>query len=416
MSARETRRRVVITGVGAITPIGHCVDDSFEALRRGRSGVRFMPEWDFMEDLQCRLGATVEGIDLKGRYHRRVRRTMGRVALLALAATEEAVNQAQLTEPLLSSGRTGAAYGSTSGSSSELEIFSRPLVDTNTMRGLESNAYLRVMTHTCAANLASYFKIRGRVQPTCSACTSASQGIGVGTEAIRAGVADVMICGGADEMHYTTAVTFDLLMATSVRYNDRPTESPRPFDRERDGLVVGEAAATVVLEELEHARKRGAPILGEVLGFAGNCDGAHLTQPSVDGMRRVMQLALDDAELSPESVDYVNAHATGTPIGDTCEARATASVFGRPVPISSQKGYVGHTLGACGALEVIWSLRMIRDGVLIPNRNLAEVDPECSGLDYVENLRDQPVSTVLSNNFAFGGMNTSIALGSAPTG
>ena len=415
MKSSPTRRRVVVSGFGAITPLGLDSTSSFQALCEGQSGVRFMPEWDFMEDLQCRLGATVEGVDLKARYHRRVRRTMGRVALLALSATEEAVQKAGLSETQLSSGRIGAAYGSTSGSSSELETFSRPLINSNTMRGLESNAYLRVMAHTCAANLASHFKIRGRVQPTCSACTSASQAIGVGTEAIRAGVADVMICGGAEEMHYTTAVTFDLLMATSVRFNQQPAESPRPFDRKRDGLVVGEGAATVVLEDLEHARQRGAPILGEVLGFAGNCDGAHLTQPSVDGMRNVMKLAIEDAGLTPNDIDYVNAHATGTPIGDTCEARATLDVFGRAVPISSQKGYVGHTLGACGSLEVIWSLQMMEKGVLLPNRNLTEVDPECSGLDYLTEPRNQPVSHVLSNNFAFGGMNTSIVLGPPPT-
>jgi 3-oxoacyl-[acyl-carrier-protein] synthase II len=339
---------------------------------------------------------------------------MGRVALLALHATEQATAQAGLEAELLSSGRTGIAYGSTSGSSIELEAFSRPLMNTNSMRGLESNAYLRIMAHTCAANLASHFRVRGRVQPTCSACTSGSQAVGVGYEVIKRGTADVMICGGAEEMHYTTAVTFDLLMATSVHFNDTPEASPRPFDRGRDGLIVGEAAATLVLEELEHAKKRGATIHAEVLGYASNCDGGHITQPDPEGMRRVMMLSLEDAGVSPDQIDYVNAHATGTPIGDVAEARATWSVFERAVPISSQKGHVGHTLGACGTLEAIWTVEMMRRGFFAPTRNLTEVDPECPALDFVQEIREAKAKIAMSNNFAFGGVNTSIVLGLAP--
>jgi 3-oxoacyl-[acyl-carrier-protein] synthase II len=403
-------RRVVITGMGAITPIGHGVDESVASLRAGRHGVRFMPEWAFMEDLQCRIGATVEGVDFKERYHRRVRRTMGRVALLALHATEQAVEQAGLSPELVESGRTGLAYGSTSGSSSELELFSKPLMLTNSMRGLESNAYLRIMAHTCAANLASHFHVKGRVQPTASACTSGSQAVGVGFDTIQQGIADVMICGGAEEMHYTTAVTFDLLMATSVHFNDRPEESPRPFDRARDGLVVGEAAATLVLEEYEHAKKRGAPIMAEILSYASCCDGGHITQPDPEGMKRVMLLALEGARVSADRIDYVNAHATATPVGDVAEARATWEVFGRPVPISSLKGHVGHTLGACGALEAIWTIQMMREKFLVPTRNLVDVDPECPALDYVREVREAAPKIAMSNNFAFGGVNTSLVL------
>ncbi|MBW2464261.1 MAG: beta-ketoacyl-ACP synthase [Deltaproteobacteria bacterium] len=408
------RRRVVITGMGAVTPIGHSVDDSVARLKAHEHGVRFMPEWEFIDDLQCRIAATVGGIDFQKRYHRRVRRTMGRVALLALHASEQAIAQAGLTEELLEGGRTGLAYGSTSGSSGELELYSRPLMYSNSMRGLQSNAYLRIMTHTCAANLASHFKVRGRVQPTCSACTSGSQAVGYGYEMIRAGIEDVMICGGAEEMHYTSAITFDLLMATSAHFNDRPDESPRPFDTGRDGLVTGEAGATMVLEEYEHAKSRGAEILGEVLGYASCCDGAHITQPNPKGMRRVIDLALEDARVSKDSVDYVHAHATATPIGDVAEAQATHAVFERPVPIASTKGHVGHTLGACGALEAIWSMQMIREGFLAGTRNLVDLDPECPPLDYVRETRDAKPQVVVSNNFAFGGVNTSLVLGPTP--
>ena len=406
----QARRRVVVTGMGAIAPVGHSASDSFAALREGRHGIRFMPEWERIPDLQGRLGSTVEGVDLKAKYSRRVRRTMGRVALLALHATEEAVAQSALDKALLGSGRVGVAYGSTSGSSSELEVFSQPLMFHNTMRGLESNAYLRIMGHTCAANLASHYRLKGRLQPTCSACTSGAQAIGAGYELIRAGLQDVMLCGGAEEMHYTTAVTFDLLMATSVHFNDRPDESPRPFDQGRDGLVVGEGAGTLVLEELEHAQKRGAPILAEVLGYASTCDGAHMVQPDPEGMRRVMELALADAGVAREDVAYVNAHATGTQVGDEAESRATWAVFERAVPVSSQKGFVGHTLGACGALEAIWTIQMAREGCILPNRNLDDVDPRCAPLDYVRELRELPSGVCMSNNFAFGGVNTSIVL------
>jgi len=408
-------RRVVITGMGAVTPVGHTVPASFAALLEGRSGVRFMPEWSFMDDLQCRIGATVEGLDLKALYHRRVRRTMGRVALLALRSADEAIAQAGLSEDLLRGGRVGLAYGSTSGSSSELEEFSKPLMLNDSMRGLQSNAYLRIMTHTCAANLAAHYGIRGRVQPTCSACTSGSQAVGHGFDLIRTDLADAVVAGGAEEMHYTTAVTFDLLMATSVTRNERPDTAPRPFDADRDGLVVGEGAGTVVLEELQHARRRGAPILAEVLSYASTCDGSHLTQPDPDGMRRVMDDALGRAGVDPQDVGYVNAHATGTLIGDQAEAAATRATFERPVPISSQKGHVGHTLGACGALETIWTVEMMRSGVLLDSRNLDRVHPACDGLDHVRGgPREAALRLAMTNNFAFGGINTSILLAAPP--
>jgi len=404
------KRRVVITGMGATTPIGASVAESLESLKAGRGGVRFMPEFDRMKDMQGRLGAPVEGVDLLKHYDRKVRRTMGRVALLALHATEQAVDQAKLDEALFDSGRAGVAYGSTSGSSSELERFSGPLMLEGSMRGLQSNAFLRFMAHTCAANLAKHYRLKGRVASTCTACTSGSQAIGEGYELIRAGTQDVMICGGAEELHYTTAVTFDLLMATSVHFNDSPDESPRPFDRRRDGLVVGEAAGTLVLEELEHARARGAEILGEVLGYASNCDGGHMTSPDPEGMRAVIELALADAHIAPNEVGYVNAHATGTLVGDIAESQATFQVFGGKVPVSSLKGFVGHTLGACGAIEAAWCLGALRDGFLPAGKNLDEVDPECAPLDYVRECRDTTERVFVSNNFAFGGINTSMVI------
>jgi 3-oxoacyl-[acyl-carrier-protein] synthase II len=412
---RADEQRVVITGMGVTTPIGHSVEESVTALREKRGGIRFMPEWDIVTDMQGRLGATVEGIDFASLYSRKKRRTMGRVAMLAVHAAEQAVEQAGLGSEILRTPRVGVAFGSTSGSGSETEAFSMPLVTQKNMKGLESNSYFRLMTHTCAVNVGHVFRVQGRVESTCSACTSSSQAIGRGYELIRAGVQDVMICGGAEEMHYMSAVTFDLLMATSHKYNERPDESPRPFDAARDGLVIGEGGGALVLESLASAKRRGAPILAEMLGYASNCDGAHLTAPNPGGMQRVMELGLADAGLRPDEIDYVCAHGTGTGIGDVAESNATWEVFQRAVPFASLKGYVGHTLGACGAIEAAWCLAMMRDGFMAANRNLDSVDPACAqGLDYVREVREEKPRVVMTNNFAFGGINTSILLGPAP--
>lgn len=401
-------RRVVVTGLGAVSPLGHSVDAMIAALKAGESGVRYMPEWEHVAELRGRLGGNVDGLDLKERYPRKKRRTMGRLALLATFASEEAVAQAGLGPELLSSGRCGLAYGSTSGSSHAMEEFCGPLFLHHTIRGLDSTAYLKFMTHTAIANLAQYFQVRGRIVPTNSACTSSSQSIGYGYEAIAHGLQDVMICGGAEEQHYATAVTFDLLMATSIKYNQRPTESPRPFDVARDGLVVGEGAATMVLESYEHATARGATILAELAGFGTNCDGRHMTANSREGMKGAMDLALQAAGLTPDDVDYVNAHATATEVGDIEESHATRQVFERAIPCSSIKGTMGHTLGACGAIEAIACVRMLQDGFIAPNKNLDEVDPRCAELDYVRETRSASPQVIMSNNFAFGGVNTSL--------
>jgi 3-oxoacyl-[acyl-carrier-protein] synthase II len=333
------------------------------------------------------------------------------VSLLATFATDEAIRDAGLSQELLSSGRTGLAYGSTHGSTDALERFCKVLFETGGLTGLSGSAYLKLMSHTCIANLAQCFEIRGRIIPTISARTSASQGLGFGYEAIRDGYQDVMLCGGAEEMHAVHAGVFDIMFATSTRYNDRPELSPRPFDRERDGLVVGEGAGTLVLEELEHAQRRSAHIHAEVIGYGTNCDGTHVTSPSAEGMAGAMRLALADARIAPETIDYVNAHGTATELGDIAESQATLTVLGDKVPISSTKGYTGHTLGACGAIEAIFGIAMLRDRFLAPSRNLAELDERCARLNYVmrEPVQAKP-TVVMSNNFAFGGINTSLIL------
>ncbi len=402
-------RRVVITGLGLASPIGNSLPSVTQALMESRHGIRKMPEWKHYTSLNTAVAAPV--LDAALDFPRKVTRSMGRVSLLSLFATESALTDSGLPRDALGNGRIGLAYGSTHGSSRELENFTRTLFANEGFRGIPGTSYLKFMGHTCAANLAEYYGIRGRVQPTVAACASASMGIGYGFDAIRAGWQEVMLCGGAEEMHFVHAGVFDILFAASTKYNERPELCPRPFDRERDGLVVGEGAGTLVLEEYEHARQRGAQIYAEIVGYGTNCDGTHVTAPSAAGMAGAIQLALASAHMNPEQIGYVNAHGTGTEAGDLAESNATHQVFGAQVPFSSTKGHTGHTLGACGAIEAIFGISAIKNGFIPQTRNLDTVDPACAELDYVKGSpRQCAVDVVMSNNFAFGGINTSLIL------
>jgi 3-oxoacyl-[acyl-carrier-protein] synthase II len=277
-----------------------------------------------------------------------------------------------------------------------------------TLDGITATTYIRMMGHTTPVNIGVFFGLKGRVFTTSSACTSGSQGIGYAFEAVRNGSQDIMVAGGAEELCPTEAAVFDTLYATSTS-NDRPETTPRPFDRDRDGLVIGEGACTLVLERRDHALARGANIYAEIVGFETNSDGAHVTQPSSDMMQKVMELALDNAGLDAGAIGYVSAHGTATQRGDIAESHATRNVLGERVPISSLKSYMGHTLGACGALESWLAVEMMNNGWFAPTINLENVDPECAELDYVVgNGRENDVEYVMNNNFAFGGINTSL--------
>ena len=287
-------------------------------------------------------------------------------------------------------------------------VYADAIGNRQTLRGIRATDYVQFMSHTVAANLAQFFEIRGRIVTTCSACTSGSQGIGYGFEAIQAGKQDVMITGGAEEFHPIDAAVFDVMYATSTR-NDAPQSSPRPFDRGRDGLVVGEGASTLVLEGLDHAQARGARIHAELVGYATNCDGRHITNPDREGMAAVMRLALADAGLAREAIGFVAAHGTATEAGDIAESLAMEDVFGAGVPTSSLKSFMGHTLGACGALESWMTIEMQREGWFASTRNLEEPDPRCGRLDYLMGApRRIDAEYVMKNNFAFGGVNTSL--------
>jgi 3-oxoacyl-[acyl-carrier-protein] synthase II len=378
------------------------------ALRSNASGVARIPEWDRYAELNTRLGGPVPHFDLPPQYTRKVLRTMGRVAMLGTRASEIALEDAGLIDdPVVGSGDMGVAYGSCTGSPDAIRDFGSMLL-TGDVGGINATTYLRMMPHTAAANIGLYFGMKGRVIPACSACTSGSQSIGYAYEAIRFGRAILMAAGGAEELCASEAAVFDTLYATSTR-NDTPQQTPSPFDRNRDGLVIGEGACTLVLEELEHAKGRGATIYAEIVGFASNSDGDHPTHPNTNTMEVAMRMALRDAELSPDAIGYVNAHATATEQGDIAESQAMRRLFGRAVPVSSTKGHLGHTLGACGAIESWFSIQMMRGGWFMPTLNLRDVDPRCGDLDYiVDNGRNLDCEFIMKNNFAFAGINTSL--------
>ena len=404
-----SRRRVVVTGMSGISPIGQDWKSVRDCLRAGVSGIRRVDLWDDVPDFNTRLGAPVADFEAPEHWARKKRRAMGRVSLLSARAAELALADAGLLgDPLLGSGRVGVSFGSSSGSPPAMGVYAEKLFQGRTLRGIGANEYLQIMSHTCAANIANLFELRGRIVSTCTACTSGSQGIGFAFEMIASGKQDVMLGGGAEELHPMVVAVFDILFSTSTR-NDDPGRTPRPFDAARDGLVVGEGAGCLVLEELEHARRRGARIWAEMIGFGTNSDGQHMTNPDPIGMEAVLRLALADAGLAPSDVDYVNAHGTATEVGDVAESQATARVFGDGVAVSSLKGHLGHTLGACGALEAWMTIGMLREGWFAPTLHLENVDPRCGALDYiVEQPRELRAEIAMSNNFAFGGVNTSM--------
>ena len=397
-------RRVAVTGMGICSPIGNDLPTVLDALIHGRSGIRRMPEWSDIEGLGSQVAGVVEDFDPRS-ISRKYRRTMGRVSLLAALAARDAVSQSGLQEEDLASERTGVSLGSTTGSGPVLEQFFGSFLANRSAHEQEGTSFMKVMGHTVAANVGAMLGVRGRLLAPCSACASSTQAVGFGYEAIRDGHQDLMVCGGADDLHPITAMVFDILHAASRNFNDTPEQTPRPFDRRRDGLVVSEGGAVVILEDMDRARTRGAKIWGEIAGYGTCCEGRHMTSPSHEGMARCMLAALDSAGCGPGDVDYINAHATATELGDRAECQAIQEIFGDRAPVSSTKGYTGHTLAACGAMELIFCLLMMKHNFIAPTLNLEELDQECAGVAHVQEGTKAPLNLVMSNNFAFGGVN-----------
>ncbi|HMB59902.1 MAG TPA: beta-ketoacyl-ACP synthase [Xanthomonadales bacterium] len=400
--------RVVVTGFGAYSPLGNSWVEAEAKLKSLSNCVRYITDWDGYEGLNTRLGAPVLNFEPPDSFTRKRTRSMGRVAQLSVAASEKALADAGLLDdPVLHSGRAGVSYGSSTGSTDAVAEFGRMLLEKCTS-GITATSYIRMMGHTAPVNIGVFFGLKGRVITTSSACTSGSQGIGSAYEAIRSGAQDIMLAGGAEEFCATEAAVFDTLYATSIR-NDQPEASPRPFDRDRDGLVIGEGACTLILERRDHALARGARIHAEIVGYDTNSDGQHVTQPSAETMEQAIRLSLASADLEAGAVGYISAHGTATDKGDLAESQATFKVFGGQVPLSSMKSYIGHTLGACGALESWLAIEMMNHGWFAPTVNLVNPDPECAELDYIQSeCRSLDVEYVMNNNFAFGGINTSL--------
>jgi 3-oxoacyl-[acyl-carrier-protein] synthase II len=379
--------------MAGLTSLGSSWDEVREGVVAGRSGIQRLEDWAKYDGLNTNLGAPIDDFQVPGNYPRKRIRSMGRVALLATTTTERALRDAGLLgDPIISDGGTGVAYGSSSGTPDAIGEFGAMLHEHST-RTVTSTSYIRMMSHTAAVNVGLFFNIRGRMITTCTACTSGSQAIGYAYEAIKQGKQKVMVAGGAEELSPTQAAVFDVLFATSVR-NDEPEKTPRPFDKDRDGLVIGEGATTLILEDLEYAEQRGANIIAELIGFATNCDAMHVTQPTAATMETAMRLGLQDADIDPAAVGYVSAHGT---------------VFGKNMPFSSMKSYFGHTLGACGAQEVWLTIESMNREEFWPTLNLENLDPRCGELDYIVDA-PRKISTeyVVSNSFAFGGINTSL--------
>lgn len=403
-------KRVVITGMGGITAFGHDWQTIQTRLKQGQNAVRYMPEWEVYDGLNTKLGAPIDDFVCPEHYTRKKIRSMGRVSLMSTRATEIALAQSGLLEEsVLTDGRTGIAFGSSTGSTQPVAAFATMLNEKHT-NNITATTYVQMMPHTTAVNTGLFFGLKGRVITTSSACTSGSQAIGYAYEAIKYGMQTVMVAGGAEELCPSEAAVFDTLFATSQKNSD-PKSSPRPFDKDRDGLVIGEGTGALILEEYEHAKARGAKIYGEIVGFMTNCDASHITQPRKETMKICIEQALTQANLSPSAIGYISAHGTATDRGDIAESNATAEIFGNKTPISSLKSYFGHTLGACGALEAWLSIEMMHNGWFNPTINLNNPDPLCGELDYIMgNGRQLDVEYIQSNNFAFGGINTSIII------
>lgn len=401
-------KRVVVTGMGLVSSLGCDLESARNRLRVYKNAVTTSEELKSIRGLNSYLIAPVTDFVVPEHYTRKVLRTMGPVSVMSVYASEMALTDAGLlNDEIINSGRTGVAYGSSFGSAGPvLDFYS--MVKTHEVGPINSSSYIKIMPQTTAVNISLYFKTTGRLIPSGTACTSGSLSIGYAYETIKSGAQDVMIAGGGEELDQTQVAVFDTLYATSVK-NDTPDKTPSPFDVSRDGLVIGAGAGTLILEEYEHAQKRGAKIYAEIVGFGTNTDGTHITQPNKDTMAKCMQLSLQSAGLNNTDIGYINMHGTGTRHGDMAESLATEHVFGNATPCSTQKSYTGHTLGACGALESIWSIQMMNDNWFAPTLNLNTPDPECGKLDYIiGNGRELETNYVMNNNFAFGGINTSI--------
>jgi 3-oxoacyl-[acyl-carrier-protein] synthase I len=407
---KPTVRRVAVVGRGIVSAIGNNTTEVLASLQHGRSGIEFIPERKEL-GFRSALGGRIKNLSALGVPKRNLRQ-MGRGAQLAVHAAQQALEDTGLEPRILQSGQVGIVMGSI-GNAQDIYSQCRGFYDKSLRLG--GTAMQRAMTDSVSANLSVLLGTQGYALTCSAACATGAVTIGLASQLIRWGLQDLCICGGTQEDGWEGVCHFDALHAFSIR-EDEPTKASRPFDQYRDGLVPSAGAGVVIIEDLEHAQQRGARIYAELLGFAMNSDGYDMTVPSGEGSRRCMQLALEDAGIQPEEVDYVNAHASSTPVGDAAEAQAIATVFGKSPLVSSTKSMTGHELGAAGSNELIYCLLMMQHQFIAPNINVEEIDPQCTGINLVANqAREAQIDVAVSNSFGFGGVNTCIVLKKYPS-
>ena len=399
-------RRAVITGYGIVSPIGNNVADVTESLRNGTSGIRFQEDYKEV-GLRSQVAGNIE-IDLDEHIDRKPKRFMGKAASYAYIAMKEAIEHAGLEESDVSNPRSGLVAGS-GGASSENVVIGTDILRDRGVKRIGPYMVPRTMSSTVSACLATPFKIKGLNCSVTSACATSVHCIGLGVEQIQMGKQDIVFAGGGEEDHWSQAMMFDAMGALSTKYNDTPDKASRPYDAARDGFVIAGGGGMVVVEELEHAKARGANILAEVVGYGATSDGADMVAPSGEGAVRCMKMAMDGVE---GSIDYINTHGTSTPVGDPVELQAIRETFGDELPaISSTKSLCGHSLGATGVHETIYCLTMMRNDFICASANVENLDPKCEGFPIVTQRKDGAgLRTVLTNSFGFGGTNGCLVL------
>lgn len=399
--------RVVITGIGTYSCLGENTDLVLDSLRHGRSGIIYDEPRKEFGYRSCLTGFVKEP-DLKPFLGRRERIGMHEPAMFAYMSTKEAMEQAKLDVDFLEKTETGIIFGNDSTAGAVIQTIDKVRERKDTTL-IGSGDIFQNMNCTVNMNLSTIFKLKGINISMSAACASGSHAIGMGYLLIKQGLQDRIICGGAQEINVYAMASFDGLGAFSIR-QDQPTKASRPFDRDRDGLVPSGGSATVIIESLESALKRNAPILGEIIGYGFSSNGDHISNPNFDGQYRSLNMALKQANIDANVIDYVNAHATSTPIGDATEAQAIHGVFGSKVPVSSTKSMTGHECWMAGASEIAYSLMMMNNDFIAPNINFENPDEDSAKINIVPEYREQKIDCFLSNSFGFGGTNSSIII------
>ncbi len=398
-------RRVVVTGIGIVSSIGSNQQEVTESLRQGRSGIRSSEEYREMA-FRSQVYGPID-LNLDDLIDRKIRRFMGDGAAYNYLAMQEAIADSGLDESEISHSRTGLIMGSGGPSTANLLL----AFDNYREKGVKKvGPYMvpRTMSNTNSACLATPFKIKGVNYSISSACATSAHCIGNAAELIHLGKQDIIFAGGGEEVHWTMTVLFDAMGALSSQYNDRPEIASRPYDADRDGFVISGGGGVLVLEELEHAKARGAKIYGELIGYGATSDGFDMVQPSGEGAARCMRQAMESVR---NKIDYINAHGTSTPVGDTRELEALRTVFGAGdvPPVSSTKSLTGHALGAAGVNEAIYSLLMMEENFLSASANITQLDPNAEGIPIVRERQDNvTLNTIMSNSFGFGGTNATL--------